>query len=168
MHVHNRRSERQAEAGTRPRARAFEPHEAFEGAAAILGGNAGAVVGDFDRNRRALAPCDDGDLRPGRGPVRRRAVLDRVVDQIGDRLADQLAVAHHRQALRRFDLQRRAVLLGDRGVELGDALDRLAEVERAHAGAARPPASARAIISNALKTRIRPSDSSIVRSSAAR
>ena len=59
----------------------------------------------------------------------RRAVFQRVVDQISDRLADQLAVSADPQRALGLDPQRDALLLRDRLVELGDAAGGFAEVE---------------------------------------
>ena len=138
VHAHHRRGERQAEAGTGARARALQPHEAVDRARAVGGGNARPMVGDFDSDRLAVAARDHRDLasaRRGRLFRLAGAVFDRVVDEIGDGLTDQFAIADDRQAARGLDLERDAVFLGERFVELGDARHRLADVERAHAGA---------------------------------
>ena len=49
----------------------------------------------------------------------RRAIFERVVHEIGDRLADQLAIAANAQPILGVDCQRHALFLGDRLVKLG-------------------------------------------------
>ena len=53
-------------------------------------------------------------------------ILDGVVHEVGDGLADQLAVDPHAQALDRIRFEREAGLLGDGLVELGNVGDETA------------------------------------------
>src|SRR3982074_418934 len=96
----DRRSEAEAKSGTRQRTAGFQAHETLDRMLAIALGNARSMIGDAEQHLVALAPrFDQYLLSPGDGVGaerlqgrRRLAVLDRVLDQIGERLADQFAV----------------------------------------------------------------------------
>ena len=81
----------------------FEPHETLDCAAAVGRGNTVAAIGDCKQDAVALSCRRDKDLS-GR-PVQRRtagcAIFDRVVDQIGERLTDELPIAVNRRKLAR-------------------------------------------------------------------
>src|SRR5689334_4022295 len=91
MQLRHRGGERQAEARARPGAARFEPDEAFENPVALMHGDALALVGDDDVDAVADAPGGDDYGRRAMGAS--LAVLDGVVHQIGEGLADQLAIA---------------------------------------------------------------------------
>ena len=125
---------------------------------------------DLDASSARCADAAPGRRRSpalGRSNAASRGILDRVVDEVGERLADQLAVS--RAAGRSAGDSRRkrdARLLGHRLVELGHVARRPRPRRSPPCPRATLPASARAIISSALKTRMRLSASSIVPSSA--
>ena len=123
-----------------------------------------------------------GDAKSGRGRPRGRlamtdfagsagsggAVLDRVVDQVGDRLAEQFAAAVNRQRSRRRPTSARCPFPPRAARKARPRSAAISAASKSVMPSRASPASARAIISSALKVRIRPSDSSIVDSSAAR
>ena len=135
MQPRHRRGEAQPQPRARLRAALLEAHEALDRAAAIGLGNAAAAVGDREQDALALAHRLDHDL--GLGPVHAgaigRAVFDGVVDQIGERLADELAVAVHRSGGRRLDLELDALVVGERLVELAHAARDLGRIDLRHA-----------------------------------
>ena len=102
VHARDGRGERQTEAGTGARARALQPHEAIEarghGRRRRMPGpwSATSIV---DRLAVARATTATSLLLVASDAFRLAgAVFQRVVDQIGDGLADQFAVADDRQA----------------------------------------------------------------------
>ena len=87
------------------------------------------------RRLRAGAPVRPGTRRTERSPA--AGVFERVVEQIGDRLRQQMAVAAHRTLGLGLERQGEAVFLGHRLVELGDGARDLGEIERPGLVAAR-------------------------------
>ena len=155
------------EPGARTRATFLEPDEALQDALAIGRGDAGAAIGDLDLDGRCRPAHGDLD-RPRRrgGPLRvaAAAVLDRVVDEVCDRLADELAIGGEPWPVVRRNRQREAGFLGERRVELGDVAHEAAELETVGGFLQASPASSRAINRMALNVLISSSASSIVRS----
>src|SRR3981189_3816073 len=93
----DRRSEAEAKSGTRQRAAGFQAHETFDRMPVVALGNARSMSGDAKQPLVALAPRLDQNFPGASNGVgaerlqgrRRLAVLDRVLDEIGERLADQ-------------------------------------------------------------------------------
>ncbi len=108
MQRRHRRGQAETKAGTGQGPAGFQPHEPLHRVLAVAFGNAGAMVGDAEQHLVALAPRLDQDLLRSSHDLRiqrlhrsvRLAVFDRVLDQIGQRLADQLAVAVQRAPAR--------------------------------------------------------------------
>src|SRR5262249_56833813 len=92
----------------------IDPYEPLDRAPAILTRNARTVIGHRQQDAVALAACADQDL--GVSPVDRRrlGVFDRIVDEIGHGLADELAIALHGRRARCVDLDRQALYIGER------------------------------------------------------
>ena len=131
MQARDRRGEAQAKPGTRLRAALLQPHEALDDAAAVGFRNARSAVGDGEQNAVALGQCAHHDLgwcAVDRLATRRR-VFDGIVDQIGERLADQFAIAVERRGRSRLDLKRDALFVGQRLVEFADVVRDLGGVE---------------------------------------
>src|SRR6267143_1784922 len=61
------------------------------------------------------------------------AIFDRVIDQIGERLADELPVAVNRRSRRRLDLEVDALFIGERLVELAHPARDLGRIKLGHA-----------------------------------
>ena len=95
MQPRHRRDKTQSQAAARLRPARFQPDEAAEHPLTIGSGHARSAVGDDNLGDRTFGygPHLDLRLRAGAVPGRlRRAIFDRVVDQIGDGLPEQLAV----------------------------------------------------------------------------
>jgi len=90
----------------------LQTEEALEHRGARLRVDPGTAIGDDEPCRVAVLAQRDPD-----GAAARR-VLDRVVEQIGDGLKQQVAVAVHARAGRRIEVQRLSPIFGDRLVEL--------------------------------------------------
>ena len=129
-----RTDERQAETRAGCRARVLQPHEAIADALTILDREARAAIGHRDLDRAAAA--HRRDRYTGRGSVRRPTILQRVVDEVGHGLTDQLAAAVHDEMGIDAPLQKRALALGDRFVELADIAGDIGGIELGHAVAA--------------------------------
>src|SRR5262249_49610744 len=100
-------NEAQAETRTRRVAARFQTYEPLGDARPLLGRNSRAVVGDHERWPRLGLLEGDGHLAAG------RRVFDRVVDEIGERLGDEIAVAVDGEALGRLlDEEAQMPLLG--------------------------------------------------------
>ncbi len=97
----------------------IQAHEALDRAVAIRLRDARSAIGDAEQHTLALPPYRQHDLgrrhlrggfsvlRGGFTVLRRPRVFDRVVDQIGERLAEQFAIALDRRRFRRIDRQLR-------------------------------------------------------------
>ena len=88
------------------RARRVHSVEPLEDARGVLWRDADSVV--LDRESRLLRVRRAQDL-----DLLRAGMPERVLDEIGKRLGDELSVAQHRQRLGDDGAERRAVLLGD-------------------------------------------------------
>ena len=111
-------------------------------------GSAPAGRSGRTRSRDRLRGCPVRDRRPRSARTRRAAptviaisppppaVFERVVEQVGDRLRQQVAVAADHRARRAVEPQRKALLLGERLVQLDDGAGDLGEIERLAAPAA--------------------------------
>ena len=86
------------------RAARLQAHEALQHALAIVRRDAGAAVGDDELDAIAVA-ARRAHRRRSAAPFAAgaRAVLDGVVDQVGDGLADELPVGAHRDAVPAVD-----------------------------------------------------------------
>src|SRR4051812_2103551 len=90
MQARDRGGEAQAEARTRLRAAAVEPHEPFYRPRAIRLGDTRPGVGYREQHALALRLCRDDDRCVRVAGMRlRRRILDCIVDQIGESLTDQ-------------------------------------------------------------------------------
>ena len=90
------------------------------------------------------ATSSDGPAFAAQDPDRDVAaagIFERVVEQVGERLRQQVAVAADHDARRGVERQRKALLLGHRLVELDRGAGDLGEIERlaARRAAFRPP-----------------------------
>ena len=125
MQMSDRRRETEAESRARLRAALLQPHEALHHTFAIARGNARTMVGYAETDAIPLPACRDHDV--GRHAIHFRRmgtrVFDGVVDEIGERLGHQLAVAAHRQGCAGLDLERHALFVGERIVKLTDPAD---------------------------------------------
>ncbi len=124
VQLRDRLHQRQSKPGARRVPGTLAAEETFGGTRPVRFGNSGALV-------------NHGNLHTGRCQGRRqshratrRRELHRIVDQIGDRLLDQFAIAECRQPLGRLHRQRDAVLLGHRPVQLGHIGEQRRHVER--------------------------------------
>jgi hypothetical protein len=89
MQIGNRGNQAQAEAVSGPIAAALEPIEASQHVIAFIDRNSGPPIAD--RENRPIGASRDGDL--DLAPI--AAMLDRVVDKIGDRVEQEIAIADH-------------------------------------------------------------------------
>ena len=125
MQAGNRFDEGQAKAAAGGRTAAVEAIEAVEHLVVLGRGNAGTVVGDLGFEARAcLAQADRYRGAFGR-------MVERVLDQVGDHLSEELAVAGQADAVLNVDLQPVPGILGRRLVGLADAAHQAREVELA-------------------------------------
>ena len=134
MQARHRRGKAQAQPEARLRAALLEAHEAFDHARTVAFRDAGAAIGHGEQNAVAVVERAQHDFRPlavDLGGIR-LAVFDGIVEQIGDRLAHQLAVALDRRGAVGLDLERDALLLGQRLVKLADVAGDLGGVEIDH------------------------------------
>src|ERR1700722_14682822 len=130
MHARDRGGERKSESGARPRTRPFQPDKPGEDPGSVRWRNPRTPVGDREHDGSAGPPRRYADVRLRvANALLGRAVFERVVDEIGDRLAYQRAVATDPETIVDADSQLHALFFGDRFVELGDAPGRLAHVE---------------------------------------
>ncbi len=122
--------QRKTEARPWLRAARFEAHEALDRPRAIGLRNSRAAVGDGNQHAGAVASGFDANVA---FRARFGAVLDRVVDEVGECLADQLPIAVNLQRLRRLDRKIHALLLGERLIQFRHAARDLGGVEIRHA-----------------------------------
>ena len=87
MQAGDGRDQAEAEAIARCIAALFEPIEALENLIVLTGGNSRSVVGDRNHGHAAHIFTGNHDL-PGEA-----AVLERIVDDVGDRVENQVAIA---------------------------------------------------------------------------
>src|SRR5664279_1973282 len=134
MQPRHRRGEAQAEPGARLRTALFEADEALDHTRAVGFRNARSAVGDGEQDAVALVERAHHDFRRRAvgDQVARLGIFDGIVDQIGERLADQLAVAFDLGRRIGLNLERDALLLGQRLVQLADVVGDLGGVELAH------------------------------------
>src|SRR6185369_9486413 len=104
MGPRDRLDDRQAEPGAVAAAGGIAPAEALEGAVDELGREAGAAILDVDLDLAHRIACPDGDLAG--------AVLEGVLDQVGERLLEAQAIALDREAVRGLDDQRASGVRG--------------------------------------------------------
>ena len=128
MQPRHRRGERQAEAAAGPRPRRLQPHESLHHPRAFIRGNARPMIGDGDFNALVVAARGDFDARRLAGRIG-RAIFERIVDEIGQSLADQLALAAKRQRRRGDDAHFDALVLGGRLVKFGHVAHQRGGVE---------------------------------------
>ena len=132
MHARDRRRERETEPGAGPRARAFESDETVEHARPIFRRDARSPIRHVEFDPVAGAPRGDDDVRPfGRlAGLFLLPIFQRVIHEIGDRLADQLAIPPD-QSVRAFrlDPEIESLLLGDGLVEFGHRMRRFIHVK---------------------------------------
>ncbi len=123
----------------------LEPYKALDHAATVNFGNAGAAVSNRKRDALAIGAGPDYDFRLRAVDLARfgSGILDRVVDEIGQRLADQFAIADDFCRAMRLDLQRQAILVSQRLVHLADVARDLGGVELDHVIARLPGLGAR-------------------------
>src|SRR5579859_2778642 len=122
----------QAEAGARLGAALLQAHEALDHPATIGFRNPRPAILDAERNALAFILGLDDDLRGAAVELARRRIFDGVVDQIGQRLADQLAIAAHRCRPRGIDFEHQALLFGQRFVQFADVVRDLGGIEFIH------------------------------------
>src|SRR6201997_435905 len=115
MQAGHRRRQTQAKSGTWLGAALLEPHEALDGVRTIGLRYSGTAVTYGELDAVALAAGRDQDLgrRAIGGMALRLGVFDGVVHQVGERLADQLAVTLDRSR-RCLDPQGQALGIGER------------------------------------------------------
>ena len=116
----------QAEAAARAVAAGFQADEALQHPLAVGFGDAGARIGD---GKLDLVATVIRAPRHHRHRAARGRVLDGVVGEVGEGLGQQVAVAGDGQALAGLAGQRDPLVLGERGVELGNIGGEKAGVE---------------------------------------
>lgn len=114
MQVGDCLDEAEPEAASSCRAALVEPVETAEDLVSFAGGNAGAAIGDRDDGAAALAAERNRDLGSG------RAVVDRVLHQVGDQLRQQIAVAPDERGTALRDIKRHQRVFGDIDIDLGN------------------------------------------------
>src|SRR5579883_1864223 len=78
----------------------FQAIEALEDMLALARRDAGPIVGDRNRRLAINDLASDDDFAPG------AAMLERIVDQIGDRIEDQVTIARDHHLARAPECQR--------------------------------------------------------------
>src|SRR5437763_16051019 len=123
MQPRHRRGEAEPEAGPRLGAALLEAHETLDRTSAVGLRNAASAIRDGEQDPLAFVLRFDDDF--GLHTIDRAAigstVLDGVIDQVGQRLADELAIAVNGWAGRRFDRGVEGLYMPQRIVELADA-----------------------------------------------
>ena len=89
MQIGDRCNQAKTEAVSRPVAAALEPIEPSQHVIAFFDRDSGSPIAD--RENRPIGASRDGD--PDLAPI--AAMLDRVVDKIGDRVEQKIAIANH-------------------------------------------------------------------------
>ena len=112
MKTSNGSDQAEPETVSRRVATVFEPVKALENMLVFAGGNSGTVVGDRDHRRTIDVFVGNDDVPAG------AAMLDRIVDEIGDGIEDQIAIAGHQHLDVADNGETRAVLFGGGIVQL--------------------------------------------------
>src|SRR5215469_16689226 len=144
MEPGHRRSPAEAEARTGLRAALLETNEALHHTAAVGVGNTGPAIGNAERDALAIIAGPNHDL--GRDAVHlaaRPGIFDRIVDEIGQGLANQLAITAHRRRCGSIDLERDTLLIRNRLVKLANVAGDFGGVEFSHILARLPGFGAR-------------------------
>ena len=93
VQIHDGADQRESQAVAGGAARAVQAHETFEDVGAFVVGDAFAVVSDGDDEVFAVTVGAQADFAAFGG------VFDGVVEEVGNRLGDELAVAHDVQVV---------------------------------------------------------------------
>src|SRR6185437_16792348 len=109
---------------------ALEPHETIEYRAAPIGRHAGSGIADLDMRFSRARLDTERNFALWR-------VFERVVEQIGDRLREQMAVAAHHDPVGDLGLETEPAFIGDRLVKLGDVARDLGQIDGLETVAAR-------------------------------
>ena len=110
----------------------LEPVEALEDMLMLVGGNSRPVIGDRDHRPAVDDLVRHHDMPSG------AAVLDRIVDEIGDRIEDQIAIARHQHFALANDGETGAVRFGRGIVQLDDLAGDFDQVHGAECALALP------------------------------
>src|ERR1700761_9415247 len=102
---------------------AFKPNETVEYSAAPVRRYARAGIANLDM--RFAGTCLDAESAFPFGRV-----FERVVEQIGDRLREQMAIAAHHDVIGDPGLEAKTALIGDRLVKFGDVARDLGKIDR--------------------------------------
>jgi hypothetical protein len=132
MQPRHRRDKTQSQTAARLRPALFQPDKAFEHALAIGRRNARSAIGDGDLDDIAFLHRGHFDIRLLAGfcaASLRRSILDRVVDEIGDGLAEQLPVGADEDRTFGVGLEHETALLRDWLVKLGHVAKKRGDVE---------------------------------------
>ena len=122
MQISNRCNQAKTEAVSRPIAAALESIEPPPHVIAFFDRNAGPPIAD--RENRPIGPLRDGD--PDLAPS--TAVLDRIVDEIGDCVEQEIAIADHVRCLAYRKLEPDRLFFGRWLEQFCDFADDLAQI----------------------------------------
>ena len=127
MQMRHRAGQRQAQPCAALRPRGVQPSEPLQRLVPAVFGNTGAVIRD-DQYRTRLDPDDDFA----------RTIFQRIVDEVGDRLAQQFAMDPCDQRLRPLGADGHAAILGQRLEHVGHIADHRAQIGLDKGVAAQP------------------------------
>ena len=127
----NRRNKTQAETIAGRATAALQPIEALQHAFTLRKRNTRPIVGDGHDGDAVV----EHDLE--RNPAARSPMLDRVVDQVGKRVKQQIAITGNEQVVLTDDLEAPAAFLGGRIEQLRNIACHLREIEAAERRRAR-------------------------------
>ncbi len=130
MKTSHRRDQAETEAVARRVAALLEPIEALEDMLVLAGRDAGPIIGDRNHRLAVHDIAGNDDLAAG------AAMLERIVDEIGDGIEDQVAVARREHLAIARKCQPRAVLLRRGIVQFDDLACNLDQVDGAEAALA--------------------------------
>ena len=122
MQIGNRCNQTETEAVSGPVAAALEPIKPSQHMSAFTDRNSGSSIAD--RENRHSGALHDGD--PDLAPI--AAMLDRIVDKIGDRVEQEIAIPDHRHAFSCRKPEPDGLFLCRRLEQLYDLADDLAQV----------------------------------------
>ena len=122
MQIGDRCNQAKTEAVSRPIAAALEPIEPSQHVIAFVDRNAGSPVAD--RENRSIGKSRDGN--PDLAAI--AAVLDRVVDEIGDCVEQEIAIADHVRCLAYRKLEPDGLFFGRWLEQFYDFADDLAQI----------------------------------------